>query len=143
MQMSRDGSCCFEERPPRFRLEQKNNLPVGAPSSNSGALLVSNDVRFENCLYGNGKGKAMSVDPIVISVIIGAIAGYLATTIVKGYGYGLLGNIAVGMIGAWLAVWASPSIGLSFGSGFVEQIVVATLGAIVLLLLIGLARRIA
>jgi len=85
----------------------------------------------------------MSVDPIVISVIIGAIAGYLATTIVKGYGYGLLGNIAVGMIGAWLAVWASPSIGLSFGSGFVEQIVVATLGAIVLLLLIGLARRIA
>jgi uncharacterized membrane protein YeaQ/YmgE (transglycosylase-associated protein family) len=85
----------------------------------------------------------MSVDPIVISVIIGAIAGYLATTIVKGYGYGLLGNIAVGMIGAWLAVWASPSIGLSFGSGFAVQIVVATLGAIVLLLLIGLARRIA
>lgn len=85
----------------------------------------------------------MPIEPILILVLIGAIAGYLATTFVKGYGFGLLGNIAVGVVGAWLAAWAFPRLGLSLGSTLLAQIIAATVGAIVLLLLIGVVRRLA
>lgn len=84
----------------------------------------------------------MPIEPILILLLIGAVAGYLATTFVKGYGFGLLGNVAVGVVGAWLAAWAFPRLGLSLGSTLLAQIVAATVGAILLLLLIGVARRV-
>lgn len=85
----------------------------------------------------------MSLETIIIWLIVGAIAGFLAGLIVKGYGFGIIGNIVVGIVGAFLAGWLLPQLGLGFsvGSPLVTSILYATIGAIILLLLIGLVRR--
>ena len=85
----------------------------------------------------------MHLPPLVIFLLIGAIAGWLAGLIVRGFGFGLLGNIVVGIIGASLAGWLLPRLGVSFMlvSPLVTSIVYAMIGAIVLLVLIGLIRR--
>lgn len=73
-------------------------------------------------------------------IIIGAIAGWLAGLLVKGYGFGLIGNIIVGILGAGIAGILAPRLGLyteSFGGNFVA----ALLGALILLFLVGLVRR--
>lgn len=85
----------------------------------------------------------MTVESLIIWIIVGAIAGFLAGLVVKGYGLGLVGNIIVGIVGAFLAGWLLPTLGLSFslGNPLITTIAYATIGAIVLLLLIGLVRR--
>ncbi len=85
----------------------------------------------------------MSLETIIIWLIVGAIAGFLAGLIVKGYGFGIIGNIVVGIVGAFLAGWLLPQLGLGFSVGgpLVTSILYATIGAIILLLLIGLVRR--
>lgn len=86
----------------------------------------------------------MLSDPqsLIILLIVGAIAGWLAGTIVKGFGFGLIGNIIVGVIGAFIGGWLFPSLGLWDLPGIVGVIVSATLGAIILLVVIGLIRRV-
>jgi len=85
----------------------------------------------------------MTLESLLIWLIVGAIAGFLAGLIVRGYGLGLLGNIVVGIVGAVLAGWLLPTLGLTFslGSPIVTTIAYATIGAIELLLLLGLVRR--
>ncbi len=85
----------------------------------------------------------MTGTSLIIFLLIGAIAGWLAGLIVRGFGFGLLGNIVVGIIGAFLAGWLLPTLGVSFslGNPMVTAIVYAMIGAIVLLVLIGLIRR--
>jgi len=83
----------------------------------------------------------MGIQSILVIVIIGAIAGWLAGQIVKGFGFGLLGNIVVGILGAFVAGLIFPVIGLGFGGGIVGAIVHATLGAVILLFLIKLVQR--
>jgi uncharacterized membrane protein YeaQ/YmgE (transglycosylase-associated protein family) len=84
----------------------------------------------------------MSVESLIIFLLVGAVAGWLAGTIVRGYGFGLVGNIVVGIVGAFLAGWLLPRLGVNLGlSGIVGAIIFAAIGAIVLLLLIGLIRR--
>lgn len=86
-------------------------------------------------------GTEMGIQSILVIVIIGAIAGWLAGQIVKGFGFGLLGNIVVGILGAFVAGLIFPVIGLGFGGGIVGAIVHATLGAVILLFLIKLVKR--
>lgn len=74
-------------------------------------------------------------------LIIGLIAGWLASAIVGG-GYGLIGDIIVGVVGAFLGGYLFNVLGLSSGGGTLGSIIVATVGAIVLLLLLRLVRRI-
>jgi uncharacterized membrane protein YeaQ/YmgE (transglycosylase-associated protein family) len=57
-----------------------------------------------------------------------------------GWGLGLIGNIAIGIVGALVGSWLLPKLGIRIGSGIVSQIVVATIGAILVLLVIGLLR---
>jgi uncharacterized membrane protein YeaQ/YmgE (transglycosylase-associated protein family) len=85
----------------------------------------------------------MSLETLVVLAIVGVIAGFLAGVIVKGYGLGLVGNLVVGVVGALLAGWLLPTLGVSFSivNPLVTSIVYATIGAVVLLLLIGLVRR--
>ncbi len=85
----------------------------------------------------------MTATGLIIFLLIGAIAGWLAGLIVRGFGFGLLGNIVVGIIGAFLAGWLLPRLGVSFMlvSPLVTSIVYAMIGAIVLLVIIGLVRR--
>ena len=73
-------------------------------------------------------------------IVIGAIAGWLAGLLVKGYGFGLIGNIVVGILGAGVAGLLAPRLGL-YTESFGGNIVASLLGALVLLLLIGLVRR--
>ena len=83
----------------------------------------------------------MAIETIIIWLLIGAVAGFLAGLIVKGYGFGLVGNIVVGIVGAVIGGWLLPRLGLHTGAGIVGEIISAVIGAVVLLLLIGFVRR--
>jgi uncharacterized membrane protein YeaQ/YmgE (transglycosylase-associated protein family) len=83
----------------------------------------------------------MTIDPVVIAIwlVIGAIAGWLASLLVKGGGFGLIGDIIVGLIGAVIAGYLLPTLGIYTGDGFVAAIVNAVIGAVVLLVIVRLA----
>jgi uncharacterized membrane protein YeaQ/YmgE (transglycosylase-associated protein family) len=78
---------------------------------------------------------------IIAALIIGAIAGWLAGLIVRGAGFGLIGNIVIGIIGALVAGWLLPQLGVSLGSGTTRDIINATIGAVVVLVILSLVRR--
>ena len=83
----------------------------------------------------------MALESLLIILIVGAIAGWLAGLIVKGYGFGLLGNIVVGIVGAFISGLLFPRLGLNLGSGVAGSVVYAMIGAVILLLLIRVIRR--
>lgn len=85
----------------------------------------------------------MQIEPVLILLLIGAVAGFLAGTVVKGYGFGVVGNIVVGIVGAFVGGLLLPRLGLYTSSDIIGQIIAATLGAIALLVVIGLMRRVA
>jgi uncharacterized membrane protein YeaQ/YmgE (transglycosylase-associated protein family) len=85
----------------------------------------------------------MQVEALLILLLIGAVAGFLAGTIVKGYGFGVVGNIIVGIVGAVFGGWLLPQLGLFTGGDLIGQIITATIGAVVLLILIGFVRKVA
>jgi len=83
----------------------------------------------------------MGIQSLIIFLIVGAVAGWLAGLLVKGYGFGLLGNIVVGIIGALIAGWLFPVLGISLGTGIVAAIIHSTIGAVILLVLIRLVKQ--
>jgi uncharacterized membrane protein YeaQ/YmgE (transglycosylase-associated protein family) len=91
--------------------------------------------------FGGTGGTAMTVEAFIIWLVIGAVAGWLAGLIVEGYGFGIVGNIIVGIIGALIAGWLLPLVGLHFGGSIIAAIVNAVIGAVILLLVIGLFKR--
>ncbi len=84
----------------------------------------------------------MSLEAIVIILIIGGLAGWLAGLIVKGYGFGLLGNIVIGIVGAFVGTWVLGQFGVRVGPGLIGSVVNATVGAVFILVIIGLIRRV-
>jgi uncharacterized membrane protein YeaQ/YmgE (transglycosylase-associated protein family) len=83
----------------------------------------------------------MSIETLVIWLFVGLIAGWLASAVVGG-GYGIVGDIVVGIVGAFLGGWLFRALGVSApGSGIVGTIVVAFVGAVVLLLLLRALHR--
>ena len=78
---------------------------------------------------------------ILAALIIGAIAGWLAGLIVRGAGFGLIGNMVVGIIGALVAGWLLPQLHIELASGTVGAILNATIGAIIVLVVLSLVRR--
>jgi uncharacterized membrane protein YeaQ/YmgE (transglycosylase-associated protein family) len=80
-------------------------------------------------------------ESILIWALVGAVAGWLAGVIVKGGGFGLLGDIVVGIVGAFIGGWLMPRLGVNLGVGLVSIIASATIGAVVLLLVLRLIRR--
>jgi len=83
----------------------------------------------------------MSIEALIIWLVIGAIAGWLAGQIMTGGGFGLVGNVVVGIVGAFVAGWLFPSFWPSMGSPMVNAIVHALVGAIIVLFVVGLVRR--
>ncbi|AZN96315.1 GlsB/YeaQ/YmgE family stress response membrane protein [Mesorhizobium sp. M0938] len=83
----------------------------------------------------------MGVESLLVFIIIGAIAGWLAGLIVKGFGLGLVGNIVVGIVGALIAGWLFPRLGFAIGGGIFASIIHATIGAVILLVLIKLVKQ--
>jgi uncharacterized membrane protein YeaQ/YmgE (transglycosylase-associated protein family) len=82
----------------------------------------------------------MSNESLLVILIVGIVAGWLAGQIVRGTGFGLIGDLIVGILGAFFGSWLFPQIGIHLGSGMLSAIINATLGAVVLLLIISLVR---
>jgi uncharacterized membrane protein YeaQ/YmgE (transglycosylase-associated protein family) len=85
---------------------------------------------------------AFSGDSLLVILIVGLIAGWLAAKIVEGGGFGLIGDIIVGVMGAFVAAWLLSRLGIRIGVGFIRQVIDATIGAVILLFVIRLVRRI-
>ena len=85
----------------------------------------------------------MQVEALLIMLLIGAVAGFLAGTIVKGYGFGVVGNIVVGIVGALIAGLLLPRIGFFTGGDIIGQIISATIGAVVFLIMLRFVRTVA
>jgi uncharacterized membrane protein YeaQ/YmgE (transglycosylase-associated protein family) len=83
----------------------------------------------------------MDTHGILVWLIIGAIAGWLAGNLVKGGGFGLIGDIVVGIIGAFIGGWLAGHLGISIGGGLIASIIAATVGAVVLILILRLVKR--
>ena len=82
----------------------------------------------------------MDVAGLIIFLVIGAIAGWLAGIIMKGGGFGIFGNIIVGIIGAVVGGFLFGLIGISAGD-FMGSIISATAGAVILLFIVGLIKK--
>jgi len=74
-------------------------------------------------------------------LIVGLVAGWLAGVLVKGGGFGVIGDLVVGVIGAFLGGWLFSTLGASAGGGLLGTIIVATVGAVVLLFIVRLVKR--
>jgi uncharacterized membrane protein YeaQ/YmgE (transglycosylase-associated protein family) len=75
---------------------------------------------------------------IVVILIIGAVAGWLGSTIYKGSGLGIIGNIIVGIAGSFVGYWLLGQLGVSLGGGWIGAILTGAIGAIVILFLLNL-----
>src|SRR5271157_2363381 len=82
----------------------------------------------------------MSGESLVIILLVGLIAGWLAGQIVQGTGFGIIGDLLIGIAGAFFGSWLLPQLGLHLGSGVISAIIDATIGALLLLLAIRLVR---
>jgi uncharacterized membrane protein YeaQ/YmgE (transglycosylase-associated protein family) len=78
---------------------------------------------------------------ILAALVIGAIAGWLAGLIVRGAGFGLIGNIVIGIIGALVAGWVLPQLHIQLASGALGAILDATIGAVIILVILSLVKR--
>jgi uncharacterized membrane protein YeaQ/YmgE (transglycosylase-associated protein family) len=84
--------------------------------------------------------KSMNITGLLVALVVGAIAGFLAGQIVKGHGFGLVGNIVVGLLGALIFGFLFGNWGL-LGSPILNEIVGGTIGAILLLVVIGFFKK--
>ena len=82
----------------------------------------------------------MESQSLVAWIIIGLIAGWLGGKLMRGGGFGLLGNLVVGVLGAFVGGWVFGLLGLSAG-GWIGSIVMATVGAVILLFVVGLIKK--
>ncbi|CAA2142256.1 GlsB/YeaQ/YmgE family stress response membrane protein [Hyphomicrobium sp. ghe19] len=82
----------------------------------------------------------LAPESILAWIVIGAIAGWLAGLLVKGYGFGLIGNIIIGILGAGIAGILAQSMGL-YTESTAGNIVAAVIGSLILLFVVGLVRR--
>lgn len=83
----------------------------------------------------------MAAHGIIAWLIIGAVAGWLAGMVVGGGGFGLIGDIVIGIIGAFAGGWLAGVLHINIGNGFIASIITATVGAVILILLLRLIRR--
>jgi uncharacterized membrane protein YeaQ/YmgE (transglycosylase-associated protein family) len=82
----------------------------------------------------------MSNESLVVIVLVGLVAGWLAGQIVQGTGLGIIGDIIFGIVGAFIGSWLLPKLGIHLGAGWVAAIANATIGATLLLLVVKLVR---
>jgi uncharacterized membrane protein YeaQ/YmgE (transglycosylase-associated protein family) len=83
----------------------------------------------------------LSNESLLVILLVGAVAGWLAGRIIRGVGFGLVGDIIVGILGALIASFLFPRVGLHLGTGVGAEILAATIGALLLLIVVRLSRR--
>jgi uncharacterized membrane protein YeaQ/YmgE (transglycosylase-associated protein family) len=82
----------------------------------------------------------ISSEGIIVILFVGLVAGWLAGKIVRGTGFGIIGDILVGIAGALVASLLFPRLGIHLGTGLISEIIYSAIGAVVLLLIVRLLR---
>lgn len=82
----------------------------------------------------------MSGESLLVILFVGLVAGWLAGQIVQGTGFGIVGDLLVGIVGAFIGSWLLPRLGIHLGAGIISAIINATIGAILLLVVVRLVR---
>jgi uncharacterized membrane protein YeaQ/YmgE (transglycosylase-associated protein family) len=77
----------------------------------------------------------------IVWLIIGGLAGWLAGKILQGGGFGIIGNIVIGICGSVLAGWLLPQVGFHIGSGLVSDLINALIGALIIVAILAGVRR--
>jgi len=85
----------------------------------------------------------METESLIITLVLGAVAGWLGGLVFKGSGLGLISNIVVGIAGGFIGYWLLPKLGLHINTGttWLNYIVTAGIGAVVLLALLNIIFR--
>jgi uncharacterized membrane protein YeaQ/YmgE (transglycosylase-associated protein family) len=78
----------------------------------------------------------LSNQGLLVIILVGLVAGWLAGVIVRGSGFGLIGDMIVGWVGAFIGHWLLPRLHVYLGSGIVPMIMNALIGAVVLLVIV-------
>ena len=82
----------------------------------------------------------MSGESLIVILFVGLVAGWLAGKIVRGAGFGIVGDILIGILGAFIASWLFPKLGIHIGVVLVSEIIYSAIGAVILLLIVRLVR---
>jgi len=82
----------------------------------------------------------LSNEGLLVILFVGLVAGWLAGKIVRGTGFGIIGDILVGIAGAFISTLIFPRLGFALGGGLVSEIIYSAIGAILLLLVVRLIR---
>jgi uncharacterized membrane protein YeaQ/YmgE (transglycosylase-associated protein family) len=82
----------------------------------------------------------MSNESLLVILFVGLVAGWLAGQIMRGTGFGIIGDLIVGIVGALIGGWLLPQLGIHLGTGLISAIVNATIGAVLLLFINTLVR---
>ena len=82
----------------------------------------------------------LSNESLIVILLVGVAAGWLAGHIVHGTGLGLINDMVIGVIGAFIGDWLIPRLGIHLGTGTISAIINATIGAVPLLVVIRLLR---
>ena len=82
----------------------------------------------------------ISSESLLVILFVGLVAGWLAGKVVRGAGFGIIGDIVIGIVGAFIASWLFPKLGIHIGGGLVAEIIYSAIGAIILLLIVRLVR---
>ena len=83
----------------------------------------------------------LSNQSLLVIIVVGIVAGWLAGRVMEGGGFGLIGDLIVGLIGAFIGDWLLPQLGVSLGGSAFRDIVNATIGAVIVLVILSLVRR--
>jgi uncharacterized membrane protein YeaQ/YmgE (transglycosylase-associated protein family) len=82
----------------------------------------------------------LSSESLIVILFVGLVAGWLAGKVVRGTGFGIIGDVIVGIIGAFISSWLFPRLGFHLGTGIASEIIYSAIGAIILLLIVRLIR---
>jgi uncharacterized membrane protein YeaQ/YmgE (transglycosylase-associated protein family) len=82
----------------------------------------------------------LSGQSLLVILLVGLVAGWIAGKVVRGSGFGLIGDIGIGIAGALVASFLFPRLGIHLGLGLVSEIIYSAIGAVLLLLVVRLVR---
>ena len=83
----------------------------------------------------------MTANQWISFLLVGLVAGWLTGKVMRGSGYGIIGDLVVGVLGALLGGWLFGKLGIAIGSGLIGAIITAFVGAVILVWVLRLMKR--
>ncbi|HUE65014.1 MAG TPA: GlsB/YeaQ/YmgE family stress response membrane protein [Rhizomicrobium sp.] len=83
----------------------------------------------------------MGLHGIIAWIVIGTLAGWLAGKLMRGGGFGFVGDVVVGIIGAFIGGWLAGVLHISIGTGLIASVITATVGAVILVFIVRMVKR--